>query len=222
MKRIVWIALLVSSFSMAQITQVMNEFREVKVFDGISVNLVKAKENKVIITGEDVNDVAVVNRNGRLKIRMEIDKAFNGYETFVEVHFTEDLDLIDVNENAFLASDHVFEQTAIELRAQEGAELDVDLNVDKATVRAYSGGEIVSEGKAVNQKIVINSGGQYNGSQLRTEQTEVSVSAGGRAKVNASELVEAKVKAGGTIKVFGNPKVLDTQKLFGGKILRMD
>ena len=222
MKRIVWIALLASSFSMAQITQVMNEFREVKVFDGISVNLVKAKENKVIITGEDVNDVAVVNRNGRLKIRMEIDKAFNGYETFVEVHFTEDLDLIDVNENAFLASDHVFEQTAIELRAQEGAELDVDLNVDKATVRAYSGGEIVSEGKAVNQKIVINSGGQYNGSQLRTEQTEVSVSAGGRAKVNASELVEAKVKAGGTIKVFGNPKVLDTQKLFGGKILRMD
>ena len=222
MKRIVWIALLVSSFSMAQITQVMGEFREVKVFDGISVNLIKAQENKVIITGEDVNDVAVVNRNGRLKIRMEIDKAFNGYETFVEVHFTEDLDLIDVNENAFLASDHVFKQTTIELRAQEGAELDVDLDVDKATVKAYSGGEIVSEGNAVNQKIVINSGGQYNGSQLRTEQTEVSVSAGGRAMVNATELVEARVKAGGTIKVFGDPKVLDTQKLFGGKILRMD
>ena len=85
-----------------------------------------------------------------------------------------------------------------------------------------SGGAISTEGAATNQDVLINSGGQYNGADLSTNQSEVSVSAGGRAKIRATEIVEAKVRAGGTIQVYGNPKVLDTKKLFGGKILRMD
>ncbi len=65
----------------------------------------------------------------------------------------------------------------------------------------------------------INTGGQFDGKSLDTEQTTVNVNAGGSADVNASEYVEAKVKAGGTIKIFGNPKVIDKQTFLGGKIL---
>ncbi len=220
--KILLLGVFFSCLSFAQITQNLEKFREIKVFDGISVNLIKSDENKVVISGEDVNDVAVVNRDGRLKIRMEIDKAFNGYETFVEVFFTEDLDLIDVNENAFLASDHVFEQTAIELRSQEGAEMEVAVDVQKLNSRAITGGQILVKGDAINQDVMVNSGGQFNGSELITEQTEVSVNAGGQAKVNATEVVEAKVRAGGAVKVYGNPKILDSQKLFGGRIIKMD
>ncbi len=202
-------------------TEIVGKFSEIKVFDGISANLIKSDENKVVISGEDISDVAVVNKNGKLKIRMEIDKIFSGHRTFVEVYFTEPIDVIDVNENAYIASDHVFDQTSIAIKAQEGGEADLKVAVEKVNVKAVTGGMIELSGDAVNQDIFINTGGQCEADELETEQTTVSVSAGGKAYVNATELVEAKVKAGGIVRIYGDPKVIDKKTFLGGKIIKM-
>ncbi len=61
--------LLTIALANAQITEMLDEFREVKVFDDISMNMIRSDDNKVIVTGEDVKDVAIVNRNDRLKIQ---------------------------------------------------------------------------------------------------------------------------------------------------------
>jgi len=69
---------------------------------------------------------------------------------------------------------------------------------------------------------MVNTGGKIYNKQLNTQQTTVVVNAGGRADVNASEKVDAKVRAGGSIYIYGNPKEIDKDKVFGGKIEVVD
>ncbi|MCQ0112826.1 head GIN domain-containing protein [Zhouia amylolytica] len=222
MKKVFSILMFVSSFTLLaqdKVVKELGEFSEIKAFDGISVNLVKSDENKAIVTGDDVHKVVFVNNGGKLKIRMEIDKVFSGFETFVEVHYKGRIETVDVNENAFVTSKHLIKQETLELKAQEGGEIDLKLEVLRLNVKSITGGIIEASGTAKNQVVRINTGGQYEGDRLQTEQTDVDVNAGGTAYVKASELVEAKVRAGGTIRIFGKPKVIDQQKLIGGKII---
>ncbi|HSD06628.1 GIN domain-containing protein, partial [Flavobacterium sp.] len=74
--------------------------------------------------------------------------------------------------------------------------------------------------KAVTQSVLINSGGIVEAADLETSQTTVSLSAGGSADIKASSLVDAKVKAGGTITVYGKPKELRQETFMGGTIVQ--
>ena len=206
-------------FSQDKLEKDTGRFDEIKVFDGISVTLVKSDKNKVVITGKDADRVAVVNKNGRLKIRMEINRIFSGFETFATVYYNGQINLIDVNENASVSGDDFIEQISLELRAQEGGEINVKAAVQRLSIKSVTGGKIETEGDAVNQTINVNTGGNYEGDNLKTEQTTVSVNAGGSAYINASEYVKASVKAGGVIRIYGKPKVIDKKRLLGGRII---
>ena len=122
--------LLVSTgaFSQHNLEKNIGAFSQVKVFDLIKISLIKSDENKVVISGEDVDDVEIINKNGILKIRMKLERIFDGTATFVAVHYTT-LDVIDGNEGAIIVGNELISQESIELRAQEGANLIIGLDV---------------------------------------------------------------------------------------------
>ncbi|MEY8849492.1 head GIN domain-containing protein [Psychroserpens sp. XS_ASV72] len=199
----------------------VGDFNEVKVFDLIEVNLIKSDVNSVEITGDDVEDVEVINKDGKLKIRMKLDKIFNGDRTFVAVYYTK-LDLIDGNEGAFITSNELITQDYIELRAQEGARLKIGLDVDKVDIKAVTGGIVETRGKAISQDITLNTGGIYEGKAFETKNTSVNIKAAGEADVNASKVVDASVLAGGDVYIYGNPNKVNEKTTFGGRIKRMN
>ncbi|GFZ83922.1 hypothetical protein GCM10011531_13640 [Aquaticitalea lipolytica] len=198
----------------------VGEFNEVKVYDLIEVNLIKSNENKVIVKGEDVSDVEVINKDGKLKIRMKFDKIFNGTKTFVAVHYTK-LTIIDGNEGSFISSNELIEQDYIELKAQEGARLKIGLDVNKVDIKAVSGGVVETRGKASSQDISLSTGGVYEGKAFETKTTSVSIKAAGEADVNASETVNAKIRAGGDVNIYGNPQTINEDTALGGRVRRM-
>ncbi|WP_431133016.1 head GIN domain-containing protein [Psychroserpens mesophilus] len=199
----------------------VGDFSEVKVFDLIEVNLIKSDVDKVEITGDDIEDVEVLNKNGKLKIRMKLDKIFNGDKTFVAVYYTK-LNVIDGNEGAFISSNELITQDYIELRAQEGARLKIGLDVDKVDIRAVTGGIIETRGKAVSQDITLNTGGIYEGRSFETKNTSVNIKAAGEADVYASNEVTAKVLAGGDVFIYGNPENIQEKTTLGGRVKRMN
>lgn len=224
MKKLIYILSLLFTLSIiAQnpIDREVGEFNEVKVYDLIEVNLVKSDSNKVVITGEDVENVQVINKDGKLKIRMAFEQIFNGEKTFVAVHYT-DLDIIDGNEGAFISSNELIEQESIVLRTQEGAQIKVGLDVKNVEIRAVTGGIIETRGRADTQDIVLNTGGVYEGKAFETKSTKVKISAAGDADVYASELVDAKVRAGGDIYIYGDPNSIKEDLVLGGRIKRMN
>ena len=196
-------------------------FSEVKVFDAITVNLIQSDENKVVVYGEDKDQVVVVNNDGRLKVRMTFGKIQGGKETHVDVYYSKVLELIDANEGAFISSSGVIKQVFLNLRSQEGGEIDLDVDVTKLEVKTVTGGKIEVNGNAVNQEVIISTGGVYNAIELQSEQAKVSITSGGSANITTSEYVEAKVNIGGTIKIYGRTKVIEKTTFLGGVIMEM-
>ncbi|MFS4415465.1 head GIN domain-containing protein [Maribacter sp. 2307ULW6-5] len=202
-------------------TRSLTAFTELKVFDGLSVNLVPSTENKAVLTGEDLDKVVIVNNDGILKIRMQITKFFSGYKTFIDLHYSAPLVIIDVNEDALIQGDTEMEQDILELRAQEGGEVKVQAKVSQMLIKSVTGGIITANGTAEAQDVQINTGGKYLGSKLLTKISTVNVNAGSKAEVFATDYVKASVKAGGEVLIYGNPKSLDEKTVFGGVITKM-
>ncbi len=204
-----------------KITKKLTKFTEIKAFDGISVNLIKSDMNKAVITGANTNKVAVVNNKGVLKLRMQIDKIFSGYRTFVDLYYTEKLIVIDVNEDARITSKEVLKQDILELKAQEGGELVISAEVEQLLIKTVTGGLIETTGSSDLQDVVINTGGVYEGREFITKFSTVNVNAGSRAEIYATDYVKATVKAGGEVLVYGDPTKMDEKTVFGGTVTRM-
>lgn len=204
-----------------KISMNLTKFTEVKAFDGISVNLIKSNEDKAVITGANTDKVSIVNTDGILKIRMQITKIFSGYRTFVNLYYSENLLVIDVNEDARITSEESINQEVIELKAQEGGELKIKAEVEQMLIRSVSGGVITTTGASDVQDVAINTGGSYLGKEFKTKFTTVNVNAGSNAEIFASDYVKATVKAGGEVLVYGDPTKMDEKTVFGGKVTRM-
>lgn len=223
MKRILVIcAFLVSTFVIAQNTveKEIGEFSELKVYDLINVELIKSKQNKVVITGKNTQNVLLNNKNGTLKIKMKLKEIFNGNDTKVKLYYSH-VDIIDVNEGANVYSDDKIKQFEIDLKTQEGANIEVKLDVTYANIKAVTGGVVKVTGKAKSQDVSLLTGGIYKGAELKTDKTEVAIKAAGEAHVNATDLVDVKIRAGGDVYIYGNPKTINENRVLGGRVKRM-
>lgn len=218
---LLFVLLTMPLFGQRIIDKDVGEFHAVKVFDLIEVNLIQSDENKILIKGRNVDDIKWVNKDGVLKLRMQLDRKFTGEDTFIEVYYT-DLDVIDANEGSEITCNEMVKKTKIELRAQEGGKINIGMDVQVAEIRAVTGGIVQASGLAENQSIVINTGGIFEGSDLRTSNSEVKISAGGEAEVFASERIDIDVKAGGDVTVYGQPKRVNKKTFVGGRIRMVD
>ncbi|MGB5402397.1 head GIN domain-containing protein [Robiginitalea sp.] len=195
----------------------VGEFREIKVYDLIEVNLIKSDENRILIKGRNTQDINFANKDGVLKLRMPLEKKFQGEDTFIEVYYT-DLRIIDANEGARIIGNEQLVQDRIELRAQEGAQIEIGLDVRDAKIRAVTGGIITASGIATNQVITLNTGGIFEGRDLKTDYTGIRVSTGGEAELFASKEVDIQIRAGGDVRVYGDPQRVNKNTMMGGRI----
>ena len=224
MKRLITIlAIFISAVAVAQnpIEKTIGEFSQLKVYDLINIELIKSSENKIVISGKNASHVRINNKNGKLKIKMNLEKTFDGNQTKVKLYYTS-VDIIDVNEGATVYSDDKIKQFEIDLKAQEGGKIEVKLNVTYVNVKSVTGGVITTTGKAKQQKISLLTGGIYQGETLKTEKTNLIIKAAGEAHVNASKQVDLKIRAGGDVNIYGNPEIVNESKVFGGRVKRMN
>ncbi|MGW9685423.1 head GIN domain-containing protein [Flagellimonas sp. 2504JD1-5] len=208
-------------YSQRMIDTEVGEFNKIKVFDLIEVNLIQSDEDRIVIKGRNVDDIIWMNKDGVLKLRMQLDRKFLGEDTLIEVYYT-NLDVIDGNEGAKITCNELVKKNKIELRAQEGAVIHIGMDVEHADIRAVTGGIVQATGLAKNQSIVINTGGIFDGKDLRTATTDIKISAGGEADIFASEVADISVKAGGDVHVYGKPKKVYKNTFIGGRVYMVD
>jgi len=124
---------------------------------------------------------------------MILEERFDGKDTSITLFYTT-VDILDVKEGATISSVDTIKQYEIDLKAH---------------------------GSATKQKVSLKTGGIYEGKNLQTETTTVIIKAAGNAEVNASELVDIKIRAGGDVFVYGDPKTIIENHVFGGRVKRM-
>ena len=217
MKKLAYSLLFFNLIAFGQVEKKVGDFTKLTSFDQIDVLLVKSNENKVVIDGKEGNEVQLINKNGELKIRMPFTKLLQGDNVSVIVYY-ENISAVEANEGSRIACDDKITSTIFDINAKEGSEVKLILETKKLNARVANGSKITLEGTAENQDVLVNSGGIYEAEKLKTQQTTITANAGGEADIFATNLVEAKVRAGGDITIYGKPKQINKKILVGGII----
>jgi len=211
--------LFISSISFSQERTInLGDFHILKVFSGVTLELIRGDEQKIVIIGEKKENITVKNTNGKLKIYLKFPEIYDDEKVIIKLYHKEDIDILDANEGAAIFSDKIITQSNVTIRSQEGAYIHLVLDSKYITVKAVSGGNIRLRGKVLNQEVEVTSGGVYEGYELKSDSAEVVSASGARAEIMTSTLLEARVRFGGTIEYKGNPEKVIKKKLMGGKI----
>ncbi|MFL1894460.1 head GIN domain-containing protein [Aquimarina sp. 2-A2] len=210
------------AFAQQKTSSELQPFEELKVFDKINVILVRADQNRITISGPQKDEIAVVEKAGVLKLKMSLDNLWDEKDATKVTIFYTTVKTIDANEGASVLVKDSLVQESLKLSVQEGAKIKGKIVVKKLVSKAVTGGVIEVHGSSNNQDITIKAGGQYETQKLVSDSTHVSISAGGRASINAKLFVKATTTAGGTIKIYGSPRLIDSKKVFGGKIIEIN
>lgn len=220
MRKLVLLMLLVSTFGYSQekITEKLGDFNEVKVFNGLKVTLSESADPRIEIIGNKADDVVFKNVNGKLKLSLKFPETFNADDVAIKLFYNTDLTIIDANEGSRINALNTMKSHFLEVRVQEGATIELDLDVRYLTCKSVTGGTIRLTGKTVNQNVEVTTGGIYKAQELKSEQATITSASGGFAKIHVTEMLDARVRFGGSIFYSGNPEDIVTKKLIGGEI----
>lgn len=205
-------------FSQDVIVDNLNHFDELKVFNGLEVNLVKSDVQKLEMKGSKATQVAVKNKKGVLKIYMKLNSIFDTKAVKINLFYTGNIAELDANQGAVITSNETFSQTQLDIEVQEGAHVRLDVDVDYLKIKAITGGNVYLSGKAKSQKVDISTGSNYNALDLKNKQTDITSGTGADAQIYVEDILDAKVKLGGMVTYVGNPKSVKTTKFLGGTI----
>ena len=217
MKKLVFSLLAISSMAFGQIEKKPGDFNKVTAFDRIDVMLIPGNENIVQLDGKQADEVELINKNGELKIRMPLTKLLDGENISVTVYY-KSLTAVEANEGSRIACGDKIKATSFDIIAKEGSEVKLILDVEKLKVRTANGSKVSLEGNAKNQDVLVNSGGIYEAKDLISNNIEISCNAGGEAEIFGTYRVDATVRAGGNITVYGTPKTFGKKIVAGGSI----
>lgn len=232
MKKVVYVVYIVfflsslSLLSQSKVTKNLGDFTELKVYNGIELELIKSTEQKLEITGKKSEIVKIKNVNGTLKISLPFslkpdNNAANG-EVFVKLYYKNNINIIDANEGAIITGKEI-NQDKIEVKSQERAFINLVIKSKHLEVKATSGGIVKLSGSTKNQTVDVDLYGIYNGFNLEAKvNSTVKAGTGAKAEVSAGETLNAKVSFGGSIFYKGNPEVLKDKKVVGGIIQKRD
>ncbi|HJN54418.1 MAG TPA: head GIN domain-containing protein [Flavobacteriaceae bacterium] len=220
MKTKILFALLVigqTIFSQNETSRKIGDFKILKVYDLVNIELVRAEENYAEIKGEHSNSIVIKNKNGELKVRMGIERRFRGANTKVKI-FYNNLEKIYVHEGAFVYSKDTIAQANLYVKSDEGARVVFNLNITDLSTNTSSGAIMDLQGKAQHHRAKVNTGGELQASSLKTEETDLYLTTGGLAEVFAVNTLNINVRAGGTVNVHSKTRKIVENKLVGGTI----
>jgi len=200
------------------ITKKIGDFTILKVYNGIDLELIKSDVQKVVITGEKAEKVIVKNSRNTLKIALKFPGFLANNTVKIKLYYKNPITIIDANEGSSITSKNI-KQLQLEVKTQEGAFINLLVDVKHLTVKSISGGVIKLTGTTKNQTVEVGNAGVYYGFNIKTTNTSiVRASLGGKAEIFAGETLDAKVSFGGSIFYKGTPEVLKTKKILGGII----
>ena len=212
----------ISSFSQKIITKKIEDFYKIKVYNGIRLELLQSNESKLEISGDKADKIKIKNTEGILRVSLRFPELLAGDKVNVKLFYNKDIQTIDGNEGSKIIGKGI-NQTHLEVKAQEGGFIKLDIKTKHLKVKSVTGGVIDLTGTSKNQDIELDLYGVYHGYNLFTSNSStVKAGTGSKAEVYAGETLFAKVSFGGSILYKGKPEVIKNKKMAGGIIKQMN
>jgi len=187
-------------FGQSKIDRSLGDFSKVAVYDGINLELIKSEENKVEITGKNTKFVVVKNKNGDLKIRLNLEKRFSGDRTKVTLFYKTLYNIIS-HEGSNVFSRDTIKQADLNIKANTGSTQNILVFLNTLNTTATTGAKINILGSAEYHDSSVSTGAEINAKNLSSDEAYVTSTTGGSVDVSATKELEANSKLGGIINV---------------------
>ncbi|MBP7173915.1 MAG: DUF2807 domain-containing protein [Cloacibacterium sp.] len=212
-------------------------FTEISVATGITADVIKSDENKVIIyaPSDIINKIEVENTGDEVKIRVQKNSNISGKRVKATVYtkdltevsassaarinikdqYTRDHISIDVSSSGSIFGD--FEVNDLSIDASSAGRYSGKVWAVKSTVDASSASHIELEGKINSAEFDVSSAASINAGQLTANQATLDASSGGSIKINIDKKASANASSGGNISITkqGNPSISQSQSSGG-------
>ncbi len=215
-------------------------FDEIKVEQSINAEVVKAEEEKVVVTAPSdiLEDIIVENANGELYIHFKSGTNISARNVAVKI-FAKDFSTVRASSSATINIKDKFTQEKTIIQASSSAEITGnleanDMNIDVSSSGSFTGqvwavdltsqvassGDITISGKAKNANLSASSSGDLNAQKLVAEYADLKASSSGDISVSVSNELNAAASSSGDINVTrkGNLNIVSNEKSSGGSI----
>ena len=158
-------------------------------------------------------------KNNTLKVALKFPETTADGKVRITVYYESILQVIDANEGATVTGKGIA-QPQVEIKAQEGAFINMVVNVKHLKVKSTSGAVIKLSGSTKNQTVEANLGGMYHGYKLKVSDLNyVRAGSGSKVEVQSGETLDAKVSFGGSIFYKGTPEVFKDKKVINARFI---
>lgn len=215
-------------------------FDEIRVAQSINAEIVKASEEKIVVTAPSdiLDDVLVENNGGQLYIHFKPNLNISARNVAVKI-FAKDFSAIKASSSAKIIIKDQFTQDKTDIEVSSSASIKGNLEANDLSLKAsssssYSGklwavnfdGKVSSSayvtisGKAKNANIAASSSGSFNAKEMITENADISASSSGSVDLSVSQQLKAKASSSGAINIVrkGSLNVVSKNESSGGSI----
>ena len=199
----------------------LDNFNKIEVTRGLKVNLTSAKENKAVIIGNSRDKVKVNVERGILKVSSGLNQLLETDNTLITIYF-KDLQNVEARQNSRVEFCQKITQPLLILKSREGSDIFANIEIENLVAGLATGGSITVIGKADIQEIDVKAAGDFRGENLLGQNVNIKLTGGGTANINAKNYVNAAVRAGGIVHIYGNPEELIENITFGGTIKKIN
>ena len=216
----------VSVFAQDSETRSIPEFDGVKASHGIEVVLVAGAAGDIYVETRnvDIDEIETYVDRGILKIKFKKssiwdweDQSGNNRDVKVTVPY-EELYQVEASTGALVITDGPIKSSTLRLEATMGAEMEMELDVDRVVAEFSMGAVAEVEGNAGTLRIKGNMGAVADFRRLKCEIVEAKGNMGAVLEVSASKEADVTANMGAVISVYGSPERRDTSHSFGGEI----
>jgi hypothetical protein len=202
----------------AQSKRTVQPFDEVVLTGRIIAELVPGDVNEVeILQSETPEDKINISMSGQSLRISTLNRIAKDEEVRLRITYQK-LRAIKAQAGVALRHEGPIEADKLEVRIGSGAQAELEVTTDALEVYVGEGGQLMLSGNTNSQQVTASSGGNCDASNLAAKRTYARASAGGMAKVNATEFLDATANTGGQVSYRGEPAEKYTRSSLGGEI----
>ena len=193
-------------------------FRQIEVESHISVILTQSSSQKIEVeAAENIQKYLKITVENKI-LRIGISNCIKDKAPFVIKISVDSLQKINISDGSIFKTIGTFKGDSLIIEASSGCEIDANFIYKFVHCDASSGGNVVLKGEVTQTDIEVNSGGQCNAIEMKSNTCKISANSGGHGTVNVSSELNADANSGGSIQYKGNPSSKQINSNSGGSV----
>ena len=198
----------------------LGKFNVLDVSNGITVQLILARENAIEIEVENLEPDKVTYEISDNTLKLRARKGLNKEaEVWVKLYYVS-LNSIITEARASVWSEEDLYAGSLNLNIGNGGETRLRIHSDSLYATVAEGAILYLKGETEYLNVKAGTGATFSGYDFQSEKAIVLASSGGKAKIAASSYLDATANSKGFIGYIGDPETLKQNTSMGGEIVK--